>query len=285
MSIRHISIIACILCFAAVSHAAAGATANSVQTDASAIQLIVSPQPGAMIQLEVKQANLVEVLKQIVEKTGVKIHYSVLPDAPVTATCIGATIQQVMRCLVGNQTGLVISDSLPDKPAEFWLLGSNLGSCPAVTAAASEKTAVEPQLTLEEQAQFAKAQKIKSDHYLRQLKNAKNNEQRAQVLSNLATGGNINDPKVRKALDDAITDSDANIRKQAIAALISLDKDGASNILDRGLQDTDEEVRMAVVSYAGKNADVLQQALADSSVVVRDLAAAKLAQIKKWEGR
>lgn len=71
--------------------------------------------------LEARQAPLAQILKTIADKIGAQIHYSVLPQEPVTATCAGKTTQAVMECLVAKQIGLIAHKATKTKPAEFWL--------------------------------------------------------------------------------------------------------------------------------------------------------------------
>ena len=109
-----------------------------------------------------------------------------LPEAPLTATCVGANVGQVMDCLVAKQVGLVAHKPNQDKPAEFWLLGSSVGSCQAVTVMptpqnmATRGRSIEP--TPEEQAQIDKANQEQSNLLLEQLKNAKSAELRAEAV-------------------------------------------------------------------------------------------------------
>ena len=240
--------------------------------------------------LEARQAPLAHILKTIADKTGAQIHYSVLPEAPVTATCIGKSAQEIMACLVGKQVGLVAHKEQKDKPAEFWLLGSSVGSCQAVTVApilqnmATRGLRGQPtEPTLAEQAQIDKANQERSNLLLEQLKNAKSAELRAEAVGNLASVGKIDDPNVRNALEDAMSDKDASVRAQAVGAMSYLDKD-ATDFLSRALQDTSVDVRIAAVDKAGGNADILERALADSDASVSGYAAAKLAELKQQLG-
>ncbi|MEQ1546200.1 HEAT repeat domain-containing protein [Methyloglobulus sp.] len=294
-SVFTLSLVFASLMWPGATHALASedSVSNALQTNPpSSIQITLSKQADTAIRLEARAAPLAQILKTIAYKTGVNIHYSVLPEAPVTATCVGANVGQVMDCLVAKQVGLVAHKPQKDKPAEFWLLGSSVGSCQAVTVVTSplpvqvpiQPTEEQPP-TPDEQAQYDQAMQAQTDLYLEQLKNAKNSEERLQVLGNLGSGVKSDDPNVRKALEDAMSDKDTNIRKQAIATLVSLDNEGASSVLSNALHDSDASVRMAAVEYAGEDTDLLQQALTDSSVQVRDIAAAKLAQIKKRESR
>jgi hypothetical protein len=277
----------CLFCMFFFSASVSADANETAATSLSGTQINLSKQNDHFMYLEVRQAQLGQVLKEIAAKTGVRIHYSALPESPVTATCVGATVGQILDCLVGKQIGLVSQG----KPEEFWLLGSSVGSCQAVIVAPMEQRPTkqpgfaqagdtqampeQPLLTKQEQ----------SDALLNQLKNANTSEQRAEALSSLATDGLIGDPNVRKALDDAVIDKDANIRAQAISTLANLDKEGVTEILANALHDNDVSVRMAAVDHADGDAALLRQALADTNASVRDFAAAKLAEINQRQER
>lgn len=251
---------------------------NALQTGQPAsINLTLSKQANTAIRLEARAAQLAQILKAIADKTGVNIHYSVLPEAPVTATCVGANVGQIMDCLVAKQVGLVAHKPQKDKPAEFWLLGSSVGSCQAVTVAptALPIAAVEQPPTPEEQAQADQAMQEQSDLLLEQAK-SKEPSQRAEAITNLISGGMKDDPNVRKALEEALTDKDATIRANAITALAQREGEGATEELRQALNDTDVNVRLMVVDHAGNDSVLLQQALADKDPMIRDYAASKL---------
>jgi hypothetical protein len=256
----------------------------------ASIQITLSKQANTAIRLEAKAAQLGQILKAIADKTGVNIHYSVLPEAPVTATCVGANVGQVMDCLVAKQVGLVAHKAQQDKPAEFWLLGSSVGSCQAVTVmptplnTAARDQLVEPAPTPEEQAQIDQANQEQLDLLLEQLKKAKGAGQRAEAITNLASVGKIDDPNVRNALEEAMVDQDASVRAQAVGTMSYLDKDNATDYLGRALRDKSPDVRIAVVDKAGGNTDILERAFADGDESVRSYAAAKLTELKQ-QGR
>jgi HEAT repeats len=249
------------------------------------IKITLSKQDDAVIILETITSPLGQILKAITDKTGAVIHYSVLPEAPVTATCVGANVGQIMDCLVAKQIGLVTNKPQKDEPAEFWLLGSSVGSCQAVTIAPNplpspETAAFQPEY-LPEAPKITNRQQ--SDALLSQLKNAKTPQERAEALTNMVSGAIIDDPAVRKALDDAVLDTNATIRAQAISTLANLDKEGSAEILAGALHDSDAAVRLTAIDQLDSDIEALKQALSDSDASIRDYAAAKLADIKNRE--
>lgn len=173
---------------------------NALQTgQPTSINLTLSKHASTAIRLEARSSPLAQILKAIADKTGVNIHYSVLPEAPVTATCVGANVGQIMDCLVAKQVGLVAHKAQKDKPAEFWLLGSSVGSCQAVTVAVSpiQKIAVQP--TAEASAETELALQEQTDRLLKQTQ-SKDPNQRAEGIGNLGAVGPKDDPAVDEAL-------------------------------------------------------------------------------------
>jgi hypothetical protein len=284
MSIRKFSVfMALIACFPG-SHlpvAAAIAVNTADQTKLIPTIQIIQPNPNdSALRLEARQAPLGKILKELATKTGAVIHYSVLPEAPVTASCAGANIWQLMDCLVAKQVGMVTNKPNPGKPAEFWLLGTSVGSCKAmkvepIAPQVQATTSPQPVLTPKEQAQADQAMQEQSDQLLEQTK-AKDPGQRAEAITNLISGGVKNDPNIRNALEKAMTDKDANVRTQAITALARRDGEGATDQLRQALKDTDVNVRFMVVDNAGNDATLLQQALTDKDPMIREYAGKKL---------
>lgn len=264
------------------------AAEHPVNPSQPGISLQINNETGTALILEARQASLGAILKEIADKTGALIHYSVLPEAPVTATCAGVSVRQIMDCLVGTQLGLVASSPQPGKVAEFWLLGSSVGSCKAITIepaiAKNHATYRQRFMTAQEQEALAEiARHEQSDQLLQQLNSAGSTEHRVEALANLASDGDIEDADVRKALDEAINDKNPSIRAQALATLANLDKQRSTAVLGRALQDKDVSVRMLAVDSA-HDVGILQQALVDTDAGVRDYAAAKLAEIRRKEG-
>lgn len=271
--------------------ATAIAGAESIDTAAqSGIQIHLSSQKDSAIRLEVRQAPLAKILNELAEKTGAIVHYSVLPEAPVTATCVGANVWQLMDCLVAKQVGKVANKPESGQPAEFWLLGSSVGSCQAVTVAPEATPTLvikdqQSQPTPEEQAQIDQGNQNQSDLYLEQFKKSKDKGERTEALNNLASVGKIDDPNVRRTLEEAMTDKDASIRAQAIETLANIDKDNVTDYLNRALQDKSPDVRIAALGKAGDQIEVLERALSDTDINVSQYAGAMLAEIKKQAGR
>lgn len=290
-------IIPCVLCIAgAILHttvalAAVEGSNGVAQTNAQtsiqpSIQIVLSKQKDSAIRMEIRQAPLGQVLKAIAEKTGAIIHYSVLPEAPVTATCVGANVGQIMDCLVAKQLGLVAHKPQKDKTAEFWLLGSSVGSCQAVTVASAKarhQVASQPTDLAQNNAALDKEQQIQIEAALKQAK-SKDKDERATALYNLGLLGQGDNPEVRKALEEAIADQDPNVRTQAITSLMQREGEDTPEV-QQALKDKDMNVRMAVVGSLNTDIQLLQQALTDSEQSIRDLAQSKLDDMARREER
>jgi hypothetical protein len=262
---------------------AAGNISNSENQN---IQLVMTKEAGAELQLEVRQAPLAKVLDSIASKTGIRINYSVLPDGLVTATCVGATVKQVMECLLAQKADLIFrypqqsSKAEPQgQPVEAWILGAKFGMdqassviCPSagiqgqsVPIAASTKTESEPDQT---------------DGLLK-MANSKTPAERVEAIGRLMAAGRKDDMNVKEALEAALSDKDAKVRAQALSSLAHREGIKASAVLQEALHDSDASVRLTAVNNAGSDVALLQQALADSDATVRQLAGIRLEPLLK----
>ncbi|MBK8816644.1 MAG: HEAT repeat domain-containing protein [Methylococcaceae bacterium] len=244
------------------------------------IQLRVTQEPNPFLHLEARQAPLGQILKAIADKTGAQIHYSVLPEAPVTATCIGKTVQEIMDCLVGKQIGMVAHKPTIAKLAEFWLLGSSVGSCQAVTVTEIPNKEVKHRKTQETPESIAEKERMiqeQTDLLLKQYE-SKDPSQRAEAIGNLSSVARSNNPDVEGVLHNALNDQDATVREQAISTIIRRGGNVDSE-LGKALRDSNNNVRFAAVSGINDDVVLLQQALNDTEPSVRDLAKSKLESI------
>lgn len=291
-----------ILCGPAVSAEAENASNGSPLSQPAGTRLILSEQASTDILLEANHVPLEQILKEITRKTGARIHYTMLPQEPVTATCKGPTVSHLLECLLGSRIDRVyrylhsgavklnaakpgaasLSAANPlntfvrdpsGQPEEIWLLASNLPVKPGITgnspAPAQEPNAPEaqPEPTPEERVQL--------EATLKQA-NSKNTDERSTALYNLGLIGHKDDPNIRKTLEEALADKDANVRTQAITSLMQREGEDAALEIQQALKDKDVNVRMAVISNVHNDTAILQQALADNDKMIRDLAASKL---------
>lgn len=242
------------------------------------IQVKVSRSPNPMVQLEARESPLGQILKQIADKTGAIIHYSVLPEAPVTATCVGADVGQVMDCLVAKQIGLVAHKAQKNKPAEFWLLGSSVGSCQAksiVPIKLSKELETPEQEPLNSEPNQEEIEQ--TERWLIEAK-SKDPSERGMALTNLGLAGLKDDPKVNETLRFATKDKDPNIRIQAITGLMQREGRRVEPEIVDALKDINADVKMAVISNLN-DPDLLRIALNDSDPAIRNLATSKIETI------
>jgi hypothetical protein len=115
----------CVMCVPSV-FANAAQVSNSLQPR---IQVITTTKPKPSIRLDAKETPLGQILDEVAKKTGAIIHYTMLPGTPITATCKGGNVGQVMDCLVSKQFSMIAKPSEKNKPAEFWLVGNCDETC------------------------------------------------------------------------------------------------------------------------------------------------------------
>lgn len=257
------------------------------------INFILDRQEQPALRLDAQQAPLGQILKQIADKTSSVVHYSVLPEEPVTATCAGATVKQVMECLLGNKVDRVYRRTTlaksPLKPAdsgvaaeEIWILGARYGN-----------TGSNVSCILDGSQTGASEQHDMNDmglpqHALMRMTQIMNNPMYAelgkQALSMLAAGGKTGDAKtddeIVKTLENALQDKNPEARAQAVFGLTQQDQSN-TGILREALQDNNADVRLMAVDSAKADTEqgqaVLREALNDSDETVRALAEQKLA--------
>lgn len=246
-----------------------------------------NPSVNTALQVEAKQADLAKLLDEIALKTGVKLHYSVLPKVPVTATCVGVTAKQVLECLLGGNVDMAfrypenkaVAPGQQVNPEEVWILGSSLHGQDNAGNGCTSSSAVSSKLVGEN----GNTDNVTSTQQLLRQANAKSVNDRADAIANLAVDeGSENDASVRTALEKALSDKSAQVRAQAINALAFREGESAvSGQLQQALQDSDASVRMMAVDNIDSDRALLQQALQDRDAGVRDLAQLKLDVLSK----
>ena len=282
------SVIVLLMGFSGVTLAeTAVTTPNKALTD-----LVISDSKGSEIQLEVRQMPLAQVLDSIADKTHVPIHYSVLPEGLVTATCVGTKLEKVLECLLDRKADLIVSYSRdPAKVdskgqvAEAWILGSRLansqssGNCVAISGQTTDKGS----LMLRQNEQNAKAESDQTNELLKSAQST-NPAERAEAIGALLANGRNDDPDVKAALEKALTDQDANVRAQAISSLAHREGNDASGAIQEALHDKAVDVRLMAVDGITDDVALLQQAINDSDETVRSLAAIKLEELTQKKG-
>jgi HEAT repeats len=264
-------------------------------TGKAAANLVITDGEGSELQLEVKQMPLAQVLDSIAHKTHVPIHYSILPEGLVTATCVGATLKQVLECLldgradliVRNPHGLAKSDS-KGQVAEAWILGSRMdghqpaaGSCTAaVSGQTTDKGTIKLQQGQEGVEAEAEAGLVRIGELLKMAR-SKNPADREEAIGGLLAEDTLDSPEVKAVLEKALTDPDENVRAQAISSLAHRDGANAAGAIQVALNDESADVRLMAVDSINDDVALLQQAVNDSDETVRSLATIKLEQLSQ----
>lgn len=243
-----------------------------------------SQYPGAEWQLEVRQLPLAQALDAIVKQAGVSIHYSVLPEGLVTATCVGDSLQKVMSCLLNHKADLIVRYAQTKQKVnntgqviEAWVLGSKLDGYPVtrldcVAIGNAEKSEV----------QTDKQERMEQEQLQTMLKMTASDKpaERAEAIGNLLAAGHDGDPEIREALEKGLHDQDANVRAQAVSTITHRrDYEQTASVIQEALKDSSIDVRMMAVDGIANDAALLQQAVNDSDEEVRTMASIKLQQL------
>ncbi|MEQ1531618.1 MAG: HEAT repeat domain-containing protein, partial [Methylococcales bacterium] len=233
---------------------------------------------GAELQLEARKIPLVQVLNKIVDVTQVQIHYSVLPQGLVTATCVGSALQQIMACLLNQKADFILrypqQGIAKNKPSEAWILGASFETTKIGTENAAVCAAKGPQV--HSAKPVANELSVHKTRQLLTMAKASDAAQRASAISRLMTEAPIGDESVREVLENALTDQDPYVRSQAVSSYARREGAGATAILQEALQDSEASVRLMAVDNIVDNPELLQQALQDKDNSVRELAAMRL---------
>lgn len=225
------------------------------------LRMVVESAKASALRLEARQAPLAQVLDEVANKTGLRVHHSIPPTVLVTATCAGETIRPVMACLLGADADVMYRHA-GQAPVELWVLKSSFTDPAPITQAATpaqRKSSGQPPAV-------AQAKSIPA-------------EQRANDLVRLAADPQGDEFAILGKLQEALVDEDADVRVQAVAGLARRGALGASDSLRMALNDGDPSVRLMAVDSAGTDPaslELLRDRLADSDDTVRALAGLKL---------
>jgi hypothetical protein len=267
--------------------------AAATQQGNALTELVMTGDKGSELQLEVRQMPLAKVLEAIAKQTHVPIHYSVLPEGLVTATCVGTTLKRVLECLLDRKADLIVRyprsnlAKADDKGqvSEAWVLGSRLegSSVNRADCAATAGQADKGSLVLQQKQQDAEAESDRTDDLLKMAKSASPAE-RVDAIGALLAEGRKGDPDVKAALEQALTDQDENVRAQAISTLAHREGSDAVPAIREALNDSSVDVRMMAVDGITDDVALLQQAVNDSDETVRSLANVKLQELTQSNG-
>jgi hypothetical protein len=252
-------------------------------------ELLMTADKGSEFQLEVRQMPLAQVLKEVTAKTGIPVHYSVLPEGFITATCVGQSLKPVLECLINKKADIIVryakaknAKAKSGQIAEAWVLGAKLEAVPnsALCTTASGQGTMELKRHDETTEAETDVNANQSNLLLKIAQTGKPQE-RAEAIGNLLTIGAQNDPKVKALLEEAIHDKDANVRAQAVSTLTHRSDydENAAAIIQEAMQDSSVDVRMMAVDGIVDDEGLLRQAVNDSDETVRMLAKMKLDEL------
>ena len=249
-------------------------------------RLRISKEQGAELQLWVRQLPLANVIDDIAGKTGVQIHYAVMPYDKVTATCAGSTVKLILECLLVGKADLVFRFSQQvsrvngsQQLEEAWVVTpqphSGMKSLLVSTSSEVQKKEVAKPESLNQWGMPDQTDAL--------LKKAESSivAERMEAMGGLLAGGRKGDPAVKQMLLAGVKDDDPMVRVRALSSLAHREGAGASATLHDAMQDNDKAVRITAVDNAGDDVSILQQALTDSDPTVRELAQVKINRIEK----
>jgi hypothetical protein len=267
----------CSILWSVFSHAKDG-----VEKQVPAIVVKYAPVSGETLQLQVAQAPLRKVFDELSRVTEIGIHYSVLADELVTATCVGDSLKKVLECLLDDLQNIVFQYSQDTvdagkvgKPVDIWILGSSLagsGKSGACNGMQNGSVAISKKQHIKQVGEKLIA---------RLMHSLASNEprQRADAIADLAIKTAIDNADVDDALLHAMDDKASIVREQALFGWAYRKGKDASAELRQALQDTEMSVRMKVVDLTQDRA-LLAQATADSNEIVRKIAQMKLDELE-----
>jgi hypothetical protein len=251
-------------------------------TSESFIDLVETEHKGRDLQLEVRRMPFVEVFGIISSKTNIPIHYSVLPEGLVTATCLGSNLKQILECLLDRKSDFIVryhstsgKVDINGQAAEVWILGSRIEST------SSDK--VDFTATAEKNAPTSKQNQQDAEpdqtDYLLKMALSDNPADKADAIGALKALGLKGDPRVKAVLEQALSDKDSRVRAQAIWSYASREGSSADWAIQEALQDSNVDVRILAVDAITDNIDLLKQAINDSDEFVRSSATLKLKEL------
>jgi hypothetical protein len=239
-------------------------------------------QRGTELYLHSQQANLAKILTEITAKTGVRIHYSVLPETPVSSTCIGTSVKVVLQCLLGDKVDMAfrhpggIKDS-HTQSQEVWLLGSSLADADAgVCQKLAARKNVQPESLTQMPQEAGEPSAEEKLVFRKQMAISNDPQARAQAIAYLASHTSPEDKEFRQILDAALKDDNAEIKAQALTSLVAWEgEEAAMSEIQQLLSDSDENMRLMALQLVTDNS-LIQRAMQDESSKVRHYAAVKL---------
>jgi hypothetical protein len=239
-------------------------------------------EEGKQWFLSSKQANLLDILADISVKTGVSFHFSVLPLTPITSTCVGKSVKDIMECLMGGKVDMVFRNAGKGfanqrQTQEVWLLGSSLSQSGKDVCQATQDGVFFSEKALP--SKFLSAEPSEEDKLLfhKQTALSGNPQARAQSIAYLTVHADNDDKELQQVLNEALRDENNEVRGQALASLVARDGEHAAiPELQLALQDTDSAMRLMALQHINESKVLIEKALQDENALVRQFAQQKL---------
>jgi HEAT repeats len=285
----HKFVIVCLLLVlpAWVNFALAENSAVNQPVNQAYLDLKLTKDTGAEWQMEVRQVPLAQVIDKIAKQTQVPIHYSVLPEGLVTATCVGSSLHKVLACVLNHKADLIVryphnkKNDPDDQIAEAWVLGSKLDGHPVTRMDCVATQAVEKDDNSQDRKVAAEEEQFQT---LLKMANSDKATERAEAMGSLLGVGRDGDKDIKDVLEKGLQDQDASVRAQAVSTLTHRgDYEQAASVIQDALKDSSVDVRMMAVDGITDDAALLQQAVNDSDETVSSLAAMKLEELMKQQ--
>ena len=246
----------------------------------SSILVRYTPKLNANIQLQVEHASLKAVLDELSRVTEATIHYSVLTDMFITATCVADNLKAVLKCLLGKSQNIAYQYTQKKGqvgiPKDVWILGSSLAELTLLED--RDGVSCKGGVTGFTTVPMPKDTKQADEELVAQLMlklESTDPKQRADAIADLATKTVKDNVLVDNILLASMNDQSARVREQVLFAWVYRKGADASVELQRALLDDVMSVRMKVVDLT-ENVALLRIATSDEDELVRDFAHMKL---------
>jgi hypothetical protein len=262
---------------------------------------------NGLLSLEARQRPWTEVLNEIREKTGMRLHCSIPLEGSVTVSFTALPVKQALERLFGSGADFMFR--YPEGglrplavPQEVWVIGTvrnggseivqaKGGGDRAALGAEAGPPAVGPDPAIQGSNSTGKPAVAEDapggldlndvqviDDLLKRVRD-EDPATRVQAILDLSESGKGDEDTVRSALDAALTDQDARVRASAVHTLASRGGPEAMGYLWQALKDPDPDVRIMAVDSAvptDEGLTLLREALSDADETVRSLAATRL---------
>lgn len=226
------------------------------------------------IRLEVHEARLARVLDELSVGLDTPIRHVNAPEQPVTATCQGQNLENVLRCLLGADADLVFQYAGPAKPGAARRVSD-------VKVLASTFMNLMPVDSGSVAAPVGKSagKSVDSLDTVLAMTKSEDPEQRAMALEKIKRVDGVDDATLKAAYQAAMNDADGDVRAEAISGLALLDEEGRFGLLTSAMVDEHPSVRLAALDSLEVNPEsrpYYEKALTDEDETVRELAALRL---------